>query len=216
MHSAVVIRDQAGAGAAQRSASEDPEPAAPPCPVPTLSLGSWLHSASTSISAERGTCFRFCNAPRFMASGNRNPFVRKFCPTWLSLGTTLWQVEQGFPVCRLNAGIASAFSGAMIANHPETATLSMTVLHDTCGHMADPWSPSVGVTGRMIGCHESVCTYTLPCASSSRQSVVIGVSSHELAPVHESQVSTCGSRMMPRIRMGSRDRFVHSTNLARV
>jgi hypothetical protein len=181
-----------------------------------MHLSSFSNSASTSISAEYGRSFRSCTAFRSLSSGNLNPFARKFCPIWLSLGTTLWQVEQGFPVCRLNAGIASAFSGVMIANHPETAMLSMTVPHDTCGHMADPCSPSVGVTGRMIGCHESVCTHTLPCARARFQAAVTGVSSHEPAPVHESQVSTCGSWMKSPIKMGSRDRFVHSTNLARV
>ncbi|TKB62543.1 MAG: hypothetical protein E8D49_02235, partial [Nitrospira sp.] len=41
--------------------------------------------------------------------------MRKFCPVGFSLGITLWQVEQGSPVCWLNTGIASVFSGATIA-----------------------------------------------------------------------------------------------------
>ena len=93
--------------------------------------------------------------------------MRKFCPVWFSLGITLWQVEQGFPVCRLNTGIASAFSGATIANNPETAMLTMTVPNNIRGHMANSISPSEGVTGHMIGCTEVASVVWTEVPSSS-------------------------------------------------
>jgi hypothetical protein len=53
----------------------------------------------------------------------------------------LWQVEQDFSVCRLNAGIASAVLGATIANTPETATLNSTAPNKTRRRMTNPFSP---------------------------------------------------------------------------
>ncbi len=110
--------------------------------------------------------------------------MRKFCPVGFSLGITLWQVEQGSPVCWLNTGIASAFSGATIAGKLETAMLTRTVPNNTRGHMADEIFPSEGVTGHMIGCTAVASVVWTEVPSSSVEPHVFVPTLFEIARAH--------------------------------